>query len=121
MTVSPIPPTVRLEQQVRTLVSVFYSGNGTGAHSPAGMRTRSAVWAITGRKPTLAAFEEALEAIHERDRINSNSIGLWDGTHEVWPNSPDYAACKSEHLEVQDQLIDVAIRNLIPGGSNEPR
>lgn len=119
MTALPTPSTVRLEQQVRTLCAVFYAGNGADAHSPAGMRTRSAVWAITGRKPTLAAFEEALEAIHERDRINSNSIGLWDGSHEVWPNSPDYAATKAGHLEVQDQLIDVAIRNLIPGGSNE--
>ena len=119
MTVLPIPPTVHLEQQVRTLCAIFYAGNGADAHTSCGMDRRAAIWGLTGRKPTLAAFEDVLEALHERDRINSNSIGLWDGRNEVWPNSPDYAATKADHLDKQDQLITCAIRALIPGGSDE--
>lgn len=111
---APMPPSIRLEQQVLTLCETFWRGHGTDAHTCQGMSRRAAIWAVTGRKPTLSAFEEVLEAIHERDRINSNSIGLWSGEREVWPNDLDYAATKAEHLDVQDGMIRLAVKNLIP-------
>lgn len=111
---APMPPSIRLEQQVLTKCQVFYSANETDANTPEGMRYRAAIWALTGRKPTLQSFEDALEALHERNRIESNTLGLWDGEREVWPRDPDYAAAKTEHLDIQDGLIITAVRALIP-------
>lgn len=96
------------------MCSTFYAGNGVDAHGPEGMRIRAAIWAVTGRKPTLPAFEEVLEALNTRDRINANQLGLYDGERDVQPRDPDYSATKAEHLEVQDQIITERVRALIP-------
>lgn len=109
-----MPPSIRLEQQVLTTCSIFYGTNGTDAHTSEGMRSRATIWALTGRKPSVADFEEALDQINERGRIESNTLGLWNGEREIWPRDPDYAACKSEHLDVQDSLIMEAVGRLIP-------
>lgn len=109
-----MPPRLRLEQQVLARCTTFWNGHGTDAHTPAGMQHRAAIWALTGRKPTLAAFEEALEAINTQDRIKSDQIGLWDGEREVRPGEPDYAACKAQDLETQEGIILEKVRELIP-------
>lgn len=111
---TPMPPSERLAQQVLTTCQIFYGTNGTDAHTSEGMRTRATIWALTGRKPSVADFEEALDQINERGRIESNTLGLWNGDREIWPRDPDYAACKSEHLDVQDSLIMEAVGRLIP-------
>lgn len=117
---APMPPSVRLEQQVLTTCQIFYSTTGrTDAHTSKGMRARATIWDLTGRKPSLQDLEDVLEAIEERARIESNTLGLWDGTAELRPGHPDYAAAKTEHLDIQDGLITEAIRRLIPKAAGQ--
>lgn len=111
---APMPPSERLAQQVLTTCQIFYGTNGTDAHTSEGMRSRATIWALTGRKPSVADFEEALDQINERGRIESNTLGLWNGDREIWPRDPDYAATKSEHLDIQDSIIRERINTMIP-------
>lgn len=107
-------PWWRLEQRVLSRCETFWRGHGTDAYTPAGMQHRAALWALTGRKPKLAEFETVLEALSERDHIESGALRLWDGEREILPSDHDYAACKADHLEVQSGIILQAVRALIP-------
>lgn len=107
-----------MERRLLAICSNLYGVFGDDANHPWGLRARGQIWLIThphgSREPSCQALQEVLDAIHERARIGSNEIGLWDGEREVWPRDHDYPACKSLNLEIQDELILQAIRtNLI--------
>lgn len=111
----PMPPVERLRGRLLARCKAYWSAHGPDGGTSAGLRVRAAIWDATEREPTLAQLEEVLDAIHEYDRIDSNSIGLWNGLAEVWPNSPDYPATKAEHLQTQTEIINDKINAMIPG------
>lgn len=107
-----------MERRLLAICQNLYGVFGDDANHPQGLRVRASIWNIThphgSLEPSCQALQEVLDTIHERARIGSNEIGLWDGEREVWPRDHDYPACKALNLEIQDELILQAIRtNLI--------
>lgn len=108
----------RRAARVRQRCEVYRHLYGTDAHTVEGMRARATLWKITGRKPSLAAFEAALAALQEFRRIADNCIGLWHDGREVWPNDADYDEAQVQALKNQQHTINATMQALL--GDNTP-
>ena len=102
----------------RQILDAYYATHGTEVQQQEGANLIAALGRRIGSTTNLTVgnLEDALGAIHRLSVIGDNSVGLWNGAREVWPNELDYAAVKADHLDKQDQLITCAMRALIPGG-----
>ena len=114
MTALPESPQEHMERRIAAICTNLYGVFGNDANHPHGLRARADIWMIAqphgSIEPTCNALQEVLDQIHEKARIESNTLGLWDGEREVRPRDHDYSACKAHHLDIQDGMILIAIR-----------